>query len=563
MADHLISRADLSRIEAELDRIRANVGDVHMEVARGNAAVLDKIGGFYDEFAEFVATDRRHKELHLAETRVIKIRQDIESQFGYYGEVRRHAVGILQAVDHRLVRSEVLHQATEEMMMKAPRYWLAPALVALGAWVRDDRPLADRALSEALRRDDYKTSLFFALVLRRLQRQQGANVWLMRYMAHQNPRALDREFVLLLDAVASGAFGPGGRKVVADHVGAWLEDAAGFASDQERRWKQTLIAWRPSMPLDSYPLLRKHSATWDRLEASLASAKGYDKVLQHFQGIFDGEIKLSPHLSVEIDKLLDSLVSNFDDEELPLRSQESMLEYIIEANGDVHTATRKFEAGKTAMETTSTFTEMLTNAAMFPDKTHASRGTQRYALALSRDWIVEAHEQIVAEARAAVPLDIDVEIDGWSCQTRNGSEEDTLLAAQRAYYEQILAAALLAVKLPGFAMLCGVVGGLVALLGLGNTSFVSICIGLACIGYTFYERNKLKSRREAVQQDVNGRAQKAAEILRAVLAEVVDLRRELAADDAVAEHVREFLLDISPEQYTRGHGEDARAVIAG
>ena len=53
-------------------------------------------------------------------------------------------------------------------MILAPRYWLAPCLIALSAWINDNKELADKALKEALKRNEEKTTLFFALVSRRV-----------------------------------------------------------------------------------------------------------------------------------------------------------------------------------------------------------------------------------------------------------------------------------------------------------------------------------------------------------------------------------------------------------
>ena len=49
-----------------------------------------------------------------------------------------------------------------------------PALVALAAWLNDQQDLAQRALAEAIRRDDEKTSLLFSLVSRRAGRLSAA-----------------------------------------------------------------------------------------------------------------------------------------------------------------------------------------------------------------------------------------------------------------------------------------------------------------------------------------------------------------------------------------------------
>ena len=50
-------------------------------------------------------------------------------------------------------------------MISTPDYWLAPVLVALAAWINNNRDLAERAIREAVKRDNEHTSLAMALIL--------------------------------------------------------------------------------------------------------------------------------------------------------------------------------------------------------------------------------------------------------------------------------------------------------------------------------------------------------------------------------------------------------------
>ncbi|MCF8323077.1 MAG: hypothetical protein K9I26_08080, partial [Flavobacterium sp.] len=174
-----------------------------------------------DAFADFVEADLKHKALQLAETRQGNLKQDLQIKFGYYAEVRRMATGILQGVDTGVVSDDTLKFTTEEVMIKAPGYWLAPALVALAAWIRSDKSTNEKALNEALKRDDYKTTLFFMLVMRRHTRNDASLKWLERYFMHQNPHNLDREFIIILEAVTTGVFPPAARQLMMSNVKSW------------------------------------------------------------------------------------------------------------------------------------------------------------------------------------------------------------------------------------------------------------------------------------------------------------------------------------------------------
>ena len=147
MSNQAIQLADLSHIFRSLNEISAGVvqlrGDV-TDVDQKIATTQGELQLLREAFSDFVAADLRAKEVQLAETRQVKVRQELETKYGHYATIRRHATGILQAADLSLVRQDTITWATEELMLMAPGYWLAPALLALGAWLRDDQELANQ-----------------------------------------------------------------------------------------------------------------------------------------------------------------------------------------------------------------------------------------------------------------------------------------------------------------------------------------------------------------------------------------------------------------------------------
>jgi hypothetical protein len=566
MSEQVISYADVAGIKlaiAEVGHIAQvvshQVGELHAHQVR----VADRLDTLANAFAEFVRNDAKHKELQLAETRLLKVRQELEQRFGHHVEVRHRATGILQAVDNRLVSQETLRHTTEDVMMKAPGYWLAPTLVSMAAWMRNDRALALRALEESLRRDDFKTSLFFTLVTRRLGRMEATHTWFCRYLAHQDPTALDREFVVLLDGVASGLFGPAIRKSTADAIESWLDTLGSrdtFVADQEARWAEALAALKPAVGGTDYPVLQRYSPTWPRLAGSLSDAKLHGKVIGFFEGIFAGEIATSPKLSAEIDGILQSLVSNFDDEELPLRSQERFLQLVVDHAGDRDAAKAAFELERKGLVEKIGFTELLTAAAMTPEVIKSSLGTRRLAVAISRPWIVSAHEALAAKARAKLPQVIELDIDGWTGTTRDGANETALRESLDAHFTELEEAA---VKEVGFGM--GATWGFIlaalsiCLTVIGSLGWLLVAaIGGVLVWTGFRKRTR---DREQVRDRCRERAEKAGELLRAACAEVVDYRAELAREDARAEEAHAILEAINPEQCMLNRPGGARAVL--
>ena len=157
--------SSLHRLESQLDRsVRSLGGQIEQvdeevrDVKAVQAQTKDRLDVLYEKFLEFVGRSERIAAAQRAETRIVRINDEIEHTYGHHKVVRRSATGILQAFDTGLVQEETVRQVSEELMIQTPRYWLAPALVGLAAWAGDDEALCARAVEEAFRRSTSKTS---------------------------------------------------------------------------------------------------------------------------------------------------------------------------------------------------------------------------------------------------------------------------------------------------------------------------------------------------------------------------------------------------------------------
>jgi len=565
--ERIIHLADLSAIKSGLNAIGRDLETLSTQVhgVQGDVdATRSELARLQQAFMDFVAADLMAKELSLAETRQVKIRQELETRFGHHADVRRQTTGILQAADIQLVRQDTIRAATEQLMLAAPGYWLAPALVALASWLSDNRELAERALSEALRRDDEKTSLLFALVCRRAGRLLAAQQWMDRYLALQNPVALERQTVVLIDAIAAGVFGVDMANACLKRTGEWIDELsqrAGFVDEQRQQWIRALRFKTPSHDDTArFPHLHKHSATWPELQEALNNHATHAAVTAHFQGVFEGPARATASLVSDVDALLDKLVARFDGDELPLRRDEELCRLIIEENGNRDVARQRYALQEKALEDQVSFTQLLTNAAMHPETSHASRTTQRFATALSRSWILDAHHDLTAQFRVQVPVDISVAIDGWQGSTRDGSNQAELEASLNAHVDVQEQAALAAVKLTWVHWCAVALGAMLLLFGFG--SVVAMAMGAGIGLWVFWVYKNLDKQRAQVRERFAQARQACQQRLKACLAETVELRRELARRDAESETLTALLESISPEQFTLGGHDTARRLLA-
>lgn len=574
MADqYAISEANLKHIEKNLDTIQKDLEAIDSDVGTVNdnvKVVYDEIGALAKEFHDFVQIQVRANAKSNAQQRLIQIRQEMEKRFGHYDIVRRTTTGILQADDIGIVKKDTISAATEELMISTPGYWLAPCLIALAAWINDQSELAEKALKEGIKRNDEKTSLFFALICRRADRKSAALKWTQRYLANQDEENLDRKTVIILDSFASGLLGADSEGVISKQMDEWLDrlaDKPGFVEQQTKQWSDAINLKRKSLEESDYTYLSKYSKTWPVLQDIMEGAMLHAEMLNYFTTIFDQEAS-TDSLKAQLDEILNSLVSDFDDEEIPLRKEEKYNQYIVDFNGDEQRAQQNMAIEQTAFEVHKDFTQLLTDAAMKPESSHASASTQKFAIALSKEWVSNAYNDVIAQNRMKIPNDIEINVDSFNDTTTDGQNEVELVEKFNALVDKEKVAALSQCVLSGFENFClrggvaiGIIGLILTFTGGGLFGIIAVIAGIGMVINHNSKKKKMKATRQNIETQFEEKREKGTQILRATLAEVVDFRAEFAKKDGESQKVIDFLDGISPEQYIRKLSNSNRRII--
>ncbi|MDR1642464.1 MAG: hypothetical protein LBT59_22475 [Clostridiales bacterium] len=570
--------AALSNISSNLSTINNNVlsGVRDIEGVRsvvgtidGNLkAVSSEVDKLAREFHAYVKIAENQHNVSVAETRLVKIRQELETKYGFHADTRRTTIGILQADDLELIRKDTIATATEELMLSAPGYWLAPCLVALAAWINDKPEIADRAIREAIKRNDEKTSILFALICRRADRKSASLKWTQRYLANQDEENLDRKCVIILDAFASGLLGSDSEGVVAKQLEEWmrrLSDKAGFVERQTKQWSEAINLKRK--PFNSgYTYLRKYSKTWPKLQYIMEGAFLHGTIFRYFDNIFKQQSS-GAALKEQLDEILMSLCSEYDDEELPLRRDEKLNKFVIDYDGDMARAQKSMKVEQTAFDAHKDFTQLLTDSAMKPESSHASVSTQKFAIALSRDWISNAYNDVVAKNRMAIPDTIEINVDNFNDRTRDGRNENELVQQFEQMVDKEKEAALAENVLTGFqkfaligGIIIGAIGIAACIAGQVFLGLIAIVAGAGLIINHFSSKKAVENRRNGIEQQFSEKRESGVQIIRATLAEVVDFRSQFAEKDKESSKVVDFLDQIKPEQYVRKLSETTRRI---
>lgn len=575
MSERIIEQADLRGIENCLRSVDSslNVLDDKVTTVDSNVRVVyDEVGKLSQEFHDFVDVQIKANRLSVAHTEIIKIRQELDKKYGHYDQIRRTTTGILQANDLAIVKKSTITNATEEMMLNAPGYWLAPCLVALAAWINDQPELAERAVKEGLKRDDEKTSLFFGLVCRRADRKQSSLKWIQRYLASQDEENLDRKTIIILDAYASGVLGADTEGTVSRQMGEWLENLSekpGFVEKQTTQWTDAINLKKKPLKDTSYTYLKQYSHTWPEMEGELECAHLHQTMLDYLSGIFDQKPSTNT-IKMQLDEILDSLVTDFDDEELPLRKKEKLEQLVIDFDGDEKRAKQNMAIEQSAYEIHKDFTQLLTDAAMKPESSHSSISTQKFALALSKDWLSNAYSDITASYRMKIPNDVEVNVDTFNDRTQDGQNENQLLSNFNNLVNQEKDAALSANVLSGFEQFCfyggiavGVLGLLMCLIGHILPGIIAVIAGVGMVIRNISAKKNIEVVRRNIESSFEEKRNKGMQIIRALLAEVVDYREEFARLDSQSQEVMDYLERISADQYVHKMEESGRRVKIG
>ena len=561
--ERIISQADLSQISNSLGALHDDLRyiDNNVNSVKNNVGnIYSKIDAFIGEFREYALKQEKEQQKQKAEIRLVKIRQELEQKYGHYKDVRNKATGIIQADDIGIVRKETISNLSEEVMIATPGYWLAPCLVALSAWINDQPELAEKALREGIKRNDEKTSLFFALICRRANRKKACLKWIRRYLEVQDEEHLNRETIIVLDAYSSGVLGVDSEGIISKQMDKWLahlEEKAGFTERQIKQWSDAINLKRRPVDTSSYTYLKNYSPTWGQMQEALDDAALHSEMLAYFDSIFGKDVK-STAIKEQLDEILNNLVNDYDEEEAPLRKQERVEQLTLDCDGDLERVRKKMQIEQTAFEQSKNFTQLLTDAAMKPESSHVAVSTQKFALALSKEWILSAYNDIVAKNRMNVPNEIELNLFHFSAATVDGQNEDEVLDRFNSELDFERAKALSRNNLSSYdrASLYGGIAiffiGIFMLAGGKNAitlGLIAAIAGIILMVNFFAKERKVEEKKKCVEGQYIDRRTKGCQIIRAVLAEVVDYRNELEKWDAESQKVVDYLERLTPSEY--------------
>lgn len=521
----VLSAANLNTIENNIGHLADNIGQVSLNVVEVDSKVNEvtaTVASIEEEIKNFMVEIKGSTIVSNAKQSIMMSQAELEKKIGHYDLVRRKINGILQASDMHALTKENLKNTSEESLINTPNYWLSPALSALSAWLLNDKIAAEIALSEAMRRDDEKTSLLFSLIHARAGRYESSNKWLRRYLDMQDPLAMEAVILIVLDAITSGALGVQSIDLVKEKIEAWkMELANADINKDEIKKLNTFIGDLRLVEEENYPFIKDYTNEYENLNKSVATTKSKGRVLSYFKNIYEEKIDDNSK-DKKIDRILDLLVFNCENEELDLKRDIARNKFIIEENGNVAKADERFVKSEFAYDKASNFYSLLISVAI--GLREAAPTVKKLAVALCKDIIITAYEEILKDTGLKQEEFIKVNINEWSNEFKDGSEENHAINNLNNYYENLIKIETTKIALFDYKMLISIIVGIISIFFMIKIPALAVAIIVAVAAFNIYQLTTAFMFRTKIEEQYRKKLDEDVYILYNIIAEIVDYR---------------------------------------
>lgn len=434
-----VSFADLSGIKNSINDLANRQSEMNQYVKQVGSSVEhvnQELIELTKKFEAMMDDQKKSAALQQATTELVRVRQEIESEFSNYKIVRKTMLGVLQATDLALVKKTTISNVSEELMLSTPKYWLAPCLVAISAWIGNDRDLAERAIAEAVKRDEERTALTMALICRRNNRVDTCYEWLSIYFANQDSANFSEGTFTYIDAYVNGVFGPDSKHMCDDYIEKWINEIKGrsslFEQEQEDVWKNYCTQFAHDIG-DMYPAIKSNVAEYNSINAYVGRVISVDNIADNFNGITNAYVD-QEQLKKTIDNNLINLISRYDEDEEPLRKEEAYYTAVKYYEGDTEKAKQSIrDAEKMRQEKTLNLVEQMSS--VIDSKKDMAPSKKKTAVSFLRNYIKKGFDSYITENKGSFPESITLNVNGWVGKTADGNNYTQMCADYDAYLQ--------------------------------------------------------------------------------------------------------------------------------
>ena len=246
---------------------------------------------------------------------IIILNQKSNQKYGYYAEIRRQTIGIINSYDLQIINKNNLTNIIEKSIINAPDYWLTYAMSALAYWFMDEESKCDMSVKKSLELNKKNSSLFYSLINAKYGREKASTIWLKKYLESVNPNKTNSELIVMINALTSYNYGKSNSKLIFNKANEWKNiikqniDEYNAAKDIWIKFYQDNIVENSG---ESFPYLKTYSLNFNDVVGMLSISDTNDKIFESIKRILDEKT-----ISSSKDVIAD-LINNLEKEELEI-----------------------------------------------------------------------------------------------------------------------------------------------------------------------------------------------------------------------------------------------------
>jgi hypothetical protein len=423
---------EISGLHSRVSGVESSVSNLRGSVDALEKKLLRRVGELQRTVDDFVTEYRRDHIVQNAHHDLAEARGELEREFGRYKEVRDLASGIIYVVKSGFISRAVILDVTERLAIRTPRYWLAPAILAVAAWLDGDKDRYFDSIKTALALDHSKTALFMTLLLRDQARNEDMREWIGSYLAGLEPTNLPTDFAVVIEAVAGRTLGVDSSPQLVRRMRGWYENAASsrYAEDEEiGQWERNLMGLAPAGEYaEAFPTLARSAPEWELLRKRHEAGTAIEAADQYFRGRFEEGAEVPADLDEKIGLLLKSLAEDPDPAEDRILQRIRRAEAVIETQDQV-AAERRVAAEEADRSRALNILSLVTRAAFPAGRRRPPSMTELLAIVMSQRFISAAAEK--TQGRHQRPTRVEINLGQRQCSFSCATDEETTPEALR------------------------------------------------------------------------------------------------------------------------------------
>ena len=414
--DESHTHPEMSGLHSRISGVESSVSQLRGRLDALEKRLLRRVGELQRTVDEFVTDYRRDRIVQNAHNELAEARRDLEQEFGRYKEVRDLASGIIYVVKSGFISRAVILDVTERLAIRTPRYWLAPAILAVAAWLDGDKDRYFESIKTALALDHGKTALFMTLLLRDQARNEDMRNWIGSYLAGLEPTNLPTDFAVVIEAVAGRTLGVDSSPQLVRRMRGWYESAASSRdaeAEEIEQWERNLMGLAAAGDYaEAFPTLAQSAPQWELLRKRHEADTAIEAADQYIRGRFEEGADVPADLDEKIGLLLKSLAEDPDPAEDRILQRIRRAEAVIETQ-DHAAAERRVAAEEADRARALNILSLVTRAAFPAGRRRPPTMTELLAIVMSQRFISAAAEK--THGRHQRPASVEISLGQRKC----------------------------------------------------------------------------------------------------------------------------------------------------